>query len=47
VAAGLAAFLAIQFLPVSAVLAALVALFAGALVATPFIWREVRLLMDL
>jgi putative peptidoglycan lipid II flippase len=47
VAAGLAAFLAIQFLPTSAVLAALVALIAGVLVAGPFIWREVRLLMNL
>jgi peptidoglycan biosynthesis protein MviN/MurJ (putative lipid II flippase) len=46
-AAGIAAFLAIQFLPASAVLAALVALGAGALVAAPFIWREVRLLMNL
>jgi peptidoglycan biosynthesis protein MviN/MurJ (putative lipid II flippase) len=47
VAAGVAAFLAIQLLPASAVLTAVVALAAGALVATPFIWREVRLLMNL
>lgn len=46
-AAALVAFLAIQFLPASAVLAALVALIAGLLAAGPFIWRELRLLMNL
>ena len=47
VTAGLAAFLAMQVVPASAVIAALTSLLAGALVAIPFIWREVRLLMNL
>lgn len=47
VMAGLATSIVLRFLPVSALPAALVALIAGAVIALPFVWREVRLLMNL
>jgi putative peptidoglycan lipid II flippase len=46
-AGGLVAYAAMTFLPVSAILAALVALACGALAALPFIWKEARLLLQL
>jgi len=47
IAAGLVAAVALQYLPLSSVLAALAALIGGALIAVPFVWREVHLLMNL
>ena len=42
-----AAAVVMEFLPVSGVLAAGIALIIGGLVTLPFIWREVQLLMRL
>jgi hypothetical protein len=36
-----------RFLPLSALVAALVALAAGTAAALPFIWKEIRLLLHL
>ena len=47
VAAAVIGAVVLRGLPWSSVVAALAALIGGALVAAPFIWREVRLLMDL
>jgi putative peptidoglycan lipid II flippase len=47
IAAGLVAALVLRALPSSSALAALGALMGGALIATPFVWREIRLLMNL
>ncbi len=44
---GLAAWAGTRFLPLSSLMAALVALAAGLIVALPFIWKEVRLLLRL
>ncbi|MBI4732702.1 MAG: hypothetical protein HY781_11390 [Chloroflexi bacterium] len=44
---GLAAWAGMRFLPLSSLVAALVALAAGLIVALPFIWKEVRLLLRL
>jgi putative peptidoglycan lipid II flippase len=47
IAGGLVAYAGMRFLPLSALLAALVALAAGTAAALPFIWKEVRLLLHL
>jgi putative peptidoglycan lipid II flippase len=47
VAGGLVAYVAMRFLPLSAVLASLVGLVAGTGAALPFIWKEARLLLHL
>jgi putative peptidoglycan lipid II flippase len=44
---GLVAYAGTRFLPLSALLAALVALVGGTVVALPFIWKEVHLLLHL
>jgi putative peptidoglycan lipid II flippase len=46
-AAGVLTAVLINFLPLSSVPAALAGLVGGGLIAAPFIWREVRLLMNL
>ena len=47
IACGIVAALALHYLPMSGVFAALAALLGGAAIAAPFVWREVRLLMNL
>ena len=47
IAGGLVAYAGMRFLPLSALLAALVALAAGAVAALPIIWKEARLLLHL
>lgn len=47
VISGLAAWAGTRFLPLSSLMAVLLALVAGLIVALPFIWKEVRLLLRL
>jgi putative peptidoglycan lipid II flippase len=47
IAGGLVAYTGTRFLPIPALLAALVGMVGGAVVTLPFIWKEIRLLLHL